>query len=212
MSKRIFIITGEYSGDMHAANVVKQLRELNSDIEIEAVGGQNLKDLGVKLFSDHSKMSAMGLSPKIIWNHYKLGKNLLTYLKETYKPDLVLLVDYGAFNLKMAKYLHKAGIKTNYYIPPQIWASRRWRINTIKKYIDEVLCIFPFEEDLYKSHGIKTKFCGHPLINKMPAPADKQAFFEQYGLDLNKKLVAVFPGSRKFELHYLMDLFMELRK
>ena len=154
-------------------------------------------------------MSAMGLSPKIIWNHYKLGKNLLTYLKETYKPDLVLLVDYGAFNLKMAKYLHKAGIKTNYYIPPQIWASRKWRINTIKKYIDEVLCIFPFEEDLYKSHGIKTKFCGHPLINKMPAPADKQAFFEQYGLDLNKKLVAVFPGSRKFELHYLMDLFIQ---
>jgi len=212
MSKRIFIITGEYSGDMHAANVVKQLRELNSDIEIEAVGGQNLKDLGVKLFSDHSKMSAMGLSPKIIWNHYKLGKNLLTYLKETYKPDLVLLVDYGAFNLKMAKYLHKAGIKTNYYIPPQIWASRKWRINTIKKYIDEVLCIFPFEEDLYKSHGIKTKFCGHPLINKMPAPADKQAFFEQYGLDLNKKLVAVFPGSRKFELHYLMDLFIQSSK
>lgn len=212
MSKRIFIITGEYSGDMHAASVVKQLRELNSDIEIEAVGGQNLKDLGVKLFSDHSKMSAMGLSPKIIWNHYKLGKNLLTYLKETYKPDLVLLVDYGAFNLKMAKYLHKAGIKTSYYIPPQIWASRKWRINTIKKYIDEVLCIFPFEEDLYKSHGIKTKFCGHPLINKMPAPADKQAFFEQYGLDLNKKLVAVFPGSRKFELHYLMDLFIQSSK
>lgn len=210
--KKIFIITGEHSGDIHAANVAKHLLELNPDIKIEAIGGKNLRDLGINLFSDHSKMSAMGLSPKIIWNHLRLGINLVNYLKNEYKPDLVLLIDYGVFNLKMAKHLKKAGIKTNYYIPPQIWASRKWRINTIKKYVDRVFCIFPFEKDIYESYGIKTTYCGHPLISQLPKKANKEVFFEKHGLDINKKLVSVFPGSRTFELKNLMSLFISSAK
>ena len=210
--KKIFIITGEHSGDIHAANVAKHLLELNPDIKIEAIGGKNLRDLGINLFSDHTKMSAMGLSPKIVWNHLRLGINLVNYLKNEYKPDLVLLIDYGVFNLKMAKHLKKAGIKTNYYIPPQIWASRKWRINTIKKYVDRVFCIFPFEKDIYESYGIKTTYCGHPLISQLPEKANKEVFFEKHGLDINKKLVAVFPGSRTFELKNLMSLFISSAK
>ena len=210
--KKIFIVTGEHSGDMHAANVAKHLFELLPDVQIEAIGGKNLKDLGIKLFSDHSKMSAMGLSPKIIWNHLRLGINLVNYLKNEFKPDLVLLIDYGVFNLKIAKHLKKAGIKTNYYIPPQVWASRKWRIHTIKKYIDRVFCIFPFEKEMYESYGIKTTYCGHPLISQLAEPADKKVFFENHGLDINKKLVAVFPGSRTFELKNLMSLFLSAAK
>lgn len=210
--KKVFIITGEHSGDIHAANVAKHLLEMSPDIQIEAIGGKNLRDFGIKLFSDHSKMSAMGLTPRIVWNHLRLGINLVNYLKNDYKPDLVLLIDYGVFNLKMAKHLKKAGIKTNYYIPPQVWASRKWRIHTIKKYVDRVFCIFPFEKDMYESYGIKTTYCGHPLISQLPEKADKNSFFENHGLDVNKKLIAVFPGSRLFELKNLMSLFIKSAK
>lgn len=210
--KKIFIITGEYSGDMHASNVAKHLLEINSDIQIEAIGGENLKNLGIKLFSDHSKMSAVGLTPKIVWNHLTLGARLIKYLTKEYKPDLVLLIDYGVFNLKMAKFLKKAGIKTNYYIPPQVWASRKHRIKTIKKYVDEVFCIFPFEKEMYESYGIKTTYCGHPLISQLPPKADREEFFTQHGLDKNKKLVSIFPGSRIFELKNLMSVFVKSAK
>ena len=210
--KKIFIITGEYSGDIHASNVAKRLKELHPDIMIEGVGGDNLKSVGVKLFSDQKIMGAMGLTPAIVLNHFVLGKHIVDYLTREYKPDLVILIDYGTFNLNIAKVLKKAKIKTFYYIPPQIWASRKWRINTVKKNIDEVLCIFPFEKELYESHGIKTHYCGHPLVSQLPPKADRDVFFEKYNLDKNKKLISIFPGSRPFELKNLMNVFIKTAK
>ena len=207
--KKIFIVTGEYSGDIHASHVVKALRLINPDIEIEGVGGDNLKASGVKLFSDQKKMGAVGISPSIIFNHFILGKKIVDYLTKEYKPDLVLLIDYGAFNLNISKFLKRAGIKVFYYIPPQVWASRKWRINTIKKNIDEVLCIFPFEKQMYEKCGIKTHYCGHPLVSQLPDRANKKEFFEKHGFDVNKKLVSIFPGSREFELKYLMKTFIK---
>ena len=207
--KKIFIVTGEYSGDIHASHVVRALRSINPDIEIEGVGGDNLKASGVKLFSDQKKMGAVGVSPSIIFNHLILGKKIVDYLTKEYKPDLVLLIDYGAFNLNISKFLKKAGIKVFYYIPPQVWASRKWRINTIKKNIDEVLCIFPFEKQMYEKCGIKTHYCGHPLVSQLPDRANKKEFFEKHGFDVNKKLVSIFPGSREFELKYLMKTFIK---
>ena len=207
--KKLFIITGEYSGDIHASHVVEALKAINPDVEIEGVGGENLRTAGVKLFSDQKKMGAVGLSPKIIIDHITLGKRVVDYLINDYKPDLVLLIDYGAFNLSVSKFLKRVGIKVFYYIPPQVWASRKWRINTIKKNIDEVLCIFPFEKELYESYGIKTHYCGHPLVSQLPPKADRDNFFEKHGFDKNKKLISIFPGSREFELKYLMQVFIK---
>ncbi len=207
--KKLFIITGEYSGDIHASHVVSELKKMYPDLVVEGIGGDNLKNEGVKLFADHKKMSAVGISPAIIWNHIKLGKLVVDYLKNEFKPDLVLCIDYGAFNLNVAKFLKKAGIKVFYYIPPQVWASRKWRINAIKKYIDKVLCIFPFEKPMYESYGIPTHYCGHPLVSQLAPRADKEKFFKDHGFDLNKKLVSVFPGSRKFELKQLMKVFIK---
>lgn len=207
--KKLFIVTGEYSGDIHASHVVNALSSLNTDIEIEGVGGENMERAGVKLFSNHSKMASVGLSLQMIINHFLLGKKLLNYLVNDYKPDAVLLIDYGGFNLRLAGFLKKHGIKVIYYIPPQVWASRKGRINKIKKNIDEVLCIFPFEKELYEAHGIKTHYCGHPLVSQLPEKVDRKAFFEKHGLDLNKKLVSIFPGSREFELKYLMNVFIK---
>lgn len=210
--KKLFIITGEYSGDIHASHVVQELKKHNADIEIEGIGGENLKAVGVKLFSDHKKMSAVGLSLKILADHITLGKRLVNYLKDEYKPDLVLCIDYGAFNLNISKFLKKAGIKVFYYIPPQVWASRKWRINTIKKYIDKVLCIFPFEKPMYDEYGIANHYCGHPLVSQLPQKADREEFFEKHGLNKNKKLVSIFPGSRVFELKQLMGIFIRSAK
>ena len=207
--KKLFIITGEYSGDIHASHVVKELRKINPDIEIEGIGGDNLRNAGVKLFSDQKKMGAVGLSPKIILDHFTLGKRVVDYLIKDYNPDLVLLIDYGVFNLNISKFLKKAGIKVFYYIPPQVWASRKWRINTIKKNIDEVLCIFPFEKEMYEKYGIKCHYCGHPLVSQLASKADKNEFFDKHGFDKNKKLVSIFPGSREFELKNLMKVFVK---
>ena len=207
--KKLFVITGEYSGDRHAADVVSEIKKLSSDVQIEAVGGENLKKVGVKLFCDHSKMSAMGFNLKIILNHINLGKKIAKYLKEEYKPDMVLLTDYGGFNLNLSKVLKKYGFKIYYYIPPQIWASRKWRLNTVKKCIDKVLTIFPFEKEMYESEGIDAEFVGHPLLEEMPAKFDRDKYFEEIGLDKNKKLVAVFPGSRVFEVKTLTEIFLE---
>lgn len=210
--KKLFIITGEYSGDIHAANVVRELKVLDCDLQIEGIGGINLEKEGVKLFATQEKMSAMGISPKIIVDHFKLGKSVVDYLKNEYKPDIVLLIDYGAFNLSVAGFLHAAGIKIFYYIPPQVWASRKYRINLIKKFVDKVLCIFPFEKQLYAQYGIDTHYCGHPLVSQLPPAAGKREFFRNHGLDIEKKLVSVFPGSRKFELENLMGVFKETVK
>ena len=207
--KKLFIITGEYSGDIHASHVVEALRAVNPDIEIEGIGGENLRRAGVKLFSDQKKMGAVGLSPKIVIDHLLLGKRVVDYLTKEYKPDLVLLIDYGVFNLNISKFLRRAGIKTFYYIPPQVWASRKWRINTIKKNIDEVLCIFPFEKEMYESYGIKTHYCGHPLVSQLPEKANREEFLTKHGFEKNKKLVSIFPGSRVFELKFLMKVFVK---
>lgn len=211
MQKKIFIITGEHSGDIHAGKVVEELKKMSSDFIFEGIGGENLKKAGVKLFSDQKKMSAVGFSFKILFDHITLGKRLVDYLTKDYKPDIVLLIDYGAFNLSIAKFLKKKSPETKifYYIPPQIWASRKWRINIIKKYVDKILCIFPFEKEIYETKKIETSYCGHPLVCQLPAPADRNEFFERHGLDKNKKLVSIFPGSRVFELKTLMTIFVK---
>ena len=212
--KKLFIITGEYSGDIHAAKVVSELKKLNPAIEVEAVGGENLARQGVKLFSNHDKMSAMGLTPKIILNHIFLGKKVADYLTKEYKPDLVLLVDYGTFNLNISKLLKHAGIKTYFYIPPQIWASRKWRLRTVKNTINKVLTIFPFENKMYEEKGIKAQFVGHPLVDELPVfnKGEKDALYEKYGFEKNKKLISIFPGSRPFELKFLFKRFVDAAK
>lgn len=210
--KKLFVVTGEYSGSMHATRVVECIKSQSPDIEIEGIGDENLEKAGVKLFADHSKMSAVGLNFGILFNHIILGKKVVDYLINDYKPDMVLLVDYGAFNTKIAGFLKKAGIKVYYYIPPQVWATRKHRIKEIKRNVDKILCIFPFEVEMYKSYGIDVHYCGHPLVKQLPEKADRDAFFEKYGIDKSKKLVSIFPGSRSFELKFLMKIFIKSAK
>jgi len=209
-TKKIFIITGEHSGDLHASCAVKALKKTMPDIIIEAVGGENLQNQGVKLFRDHSnsEMGVVGISPQAIINHIQLGLDIINYLKNEFKPDLVLLVDYGGFNLRMARELKKHGIETFYYISPQVWASRRGRINMIKKYVSKLMVIFPFEENLHRSKGVNVEYVGHPLISQLDREFSKEEFVKMNGLNPHKKIIGIFPGSRKMELKYMMSVFL----
>jgi lipid-A-disaccharide synthase len=201
---KLFIITGDYSGDVHAARVAHALRKQEPDIQIEAVGGRNLQALGVPLFSDQSRMNRMGLGSVLgAPYHYFLGKRIIAHLK-TFRPDAVLLIDYGVFNLIMAREIKKLGIPVFYFIPPQVWASRKGRISKIKASVDHVFCIFPFEEPLYQSHGIPVTYVGHPLIGELPPAANRVAFCQSHGLNPNQPLIGIFPGSRKMEIDYLL--------
>ena len=210
--KKLFVITGEHSGDMHAGKVVEILKSQHSEIEVHGIGGENLKKAGATIFCDHSKMSGFGLNFKMIIEHLALEKDVCEYILDEYKPDAVLLIDYGTFNLRVAKRLKGKGIKVLHYIPPQVWASRKWRIKGIKKYVDKVLCIFPFEVEMYKNEGIDVQYCGHPLVKQLPEKADKRDFFEKYGLDIDRPLVSIFPGSRPLELAFLAKTFIKSAK
>lgn len=207
--KKVFIITGEYSGDIHGGKVLEILKTVMPDIEVEAIGGENLRRAGAKIFCGHEKMSGFGFNFKMAFEHLRLEKKVANHILNEFKPDLVLLIDYGTFNLRVAKRLKGSGIKVFHYIPPQVWASRKWRIKGIKKYVDKVLCIFPFEVEMYRKYGIDVHYCGHPLIKQLPPPADKKDFFLRHGLDMNKPLVSIFPGSRPLELQFLADTFMK---
>lgn len=207
--KKIFIITGEHSGDIHGAKVVEVLKSLNPEILVHGIGGDNLKNAGVTLFCDHSKMSGFGLNFKMIVDHLALEKDVCEYILDEFQPDIVLLIDYGAFNLRVAKRLKNSKIKVFHYIPPQVWASRKWRIKSIKKYIDKVLCIFPFEVDMYKNEGVEVHYCGHPLVKQLPLRANKEEFFNKHGFDISKPLVSIFPGSRPLELAFLAKTFIK---
>jgi len=208
MSK-LFIVTGEYSGDTHAGYVVDEIRKISSDTEIEAIGGIILKSKGIKLFSDHSNMSGFGLSLKMIFDHLNLGQNLVEYLKNDFKPDAVLLIDYGGFNLKIAQALKGSGIKVFYYICPQLWATRKGRIKAIKKYVDKVFLTLPFEKEIYDDRQIPAQFVGHPLVTQLPKAYDRQAFIAENNLNPDKKIVGIFPGSRIFELKNLFKTFID---
>ena len=210
--KKVFIITGEHSGDMHAGKVAEILKAQNPNIEIQGIGGENLKNAGVTLFCDHSKMSGFGINLKMIIDHLSLEKDVCEYILDEFNPDVILLIDYGTFNLRVAKRLRGKGIKVLHYIPPQVWASRKWRIKGIKKYVDKVLCIFPFEVEMYKKEGIDVHYCGHPLVKQLPSHANTEAFVEKYNRDLNRPLVSIFPGSRPLELAFLAKTFIKSAK
>lgn len=210
--KKIFIITGEYSGDIHAGKVLEILKQQMPDIIVEGIGGDNLQNAGAKIFCDHSKMSGFGLNFRMIVDHLLLEKKVADYILNNFKPDLVLLIDYGTFNLRVAKRLKGHGIKVFHYIPPQVWASRKWRIRGIKKYIDKVLCIFPFEIAMYQKEGIDVHYCGHPLVKQLPPKANRNEFFQKHNLDTKRPLVSVFPGSRPLELKFFGKLFISAAK
>jgi lipid-A-disaccharide synthase len=201
---RIFVITGDASGDIHGSVAIRRFQQLLPQLEIEAIGGPQIAATGVKIFHSQQKMGVLGAGVfAAMPTHYLLGQRLIRYLKG-WKPDAVLLIDYGMFNLWIAGKLKRLGIRVFYYIPPQVWASRGGRIHRIQRDIDHVFGIFPFEEALYRSYGIPFTFVGHPLLEQLPPRPDRTVFCKAHGLDPALPIIGLFPGSRKLEIQSLL--------
>ncbi|MBI2786967.1 MAG: lipid-A-disaccharide synthase, partial [Legionella longbeachae] len=167
--KRIVIIAGEESGDAHASVLIRQLKAANPNIEISGIGGQHMADAGATLISDLARFGVTGFTEVLL--HLKIIRQAFLAIKKhlnQQKPDLLILVDYPGFNLRLAQYAKKKlGIKILYYISPQIWAWKAKRIHLIKQCIDKMAVILPFEKILYEKEQVPVNFVGHPLIEKI---------------------------------------------
>ena len=204
------IIAGEASGDLHGAGVVRELKKKNPKLEIFGVGGDRMKAAGMQLIYHINELSFMGFAE--VLRHLPVirsVKRALEMVLKFRKPDAVLLIDYPGFNLPFAATAKRNGVKVVYYISPQVWAWHRSRIKQMRGIVDKMLVIFPFEEDLYRKEGVDAEFVGHPLLEVLRSSLDRKGFFKRYGLDPDKRLLGLFPGSRLQEIE---NIFPQMLK
>lgn len=209
-SPRLMIVVGEASGDLHGANLIHELKKTHPEISCYGIGGEKMRSAGVDTLVDASELSVAGLVEVI--KHYPRLNNILKRMRQELKdnpPDLLVLIDSPDFNLRLAKTAKKNGIKIMYYISPQIWAWRFSRIKTIKKYVDMMAVVFPFEAKFYKNAGVPAEYVGHPLVNDAIVTVEKDEFFGAEKLDKNKKLIGLFPGSRASEIENNYPVLIE---
>lgn len=211
---RIVIVAGEESGDHHAADLVRQLKTVYPNLEVSGIGGKHLKAAGAHLISDLARYAVTGLTEIIPFLRifHKALQDIKLHLSAQ-KPDLLILVDYPAFNLRLAKYAKKKlGLKIIYYISPQIWAWKGKRIHLIKECVDRMAVIFPFEKTIYEKAGVPVSFVGHPLIKKVESAQDKVSSRTSLRLPLNEQIIALLPGSRNSEIERHLPILVDTAK
>ena len=208
--RNIFIVTGEASGDLHAAKLVKDVHKLDPSITFSGMGGINMQKAGVNIIIDFTNLAAMGLFDVLrhLTKFYSARKIIYKTLTND-PPDLLILIDFSGFNLRLVKKAKQAGIKILYYITPQVWASRQRRVKTMRKYIDQLAVIFPFEVNFYKQFDMPVTFVGHPLANTVHATMDKDFAKQKFALNSEYKTIGLFPGSRKGEIKRLLPVMLE---
>lgn len=210
---KYYIIAGEASGDLHASNLMKALKKNRPHSEFRFWGGDLMKNQGGTLVKHYKDLAFMGFlevvkNLKTILNNIKFCKKDIA----EYRPDVLILVDYPGFNLRIAKFAKSLGIKVIYYISPQLWAWKEGRVKTIKKYVDEMLVILPFEEKFYQKHQVKAHFVGHPLLDAVSdlPPISAQEFKQKHQLN-SKEIIALLPGSREQEVKKMLRLMLSVR-
>ena len=205
---RLLVVCGETSGEAHAAGVVSHLREMTPGTgwKVFGSGGEKLRAQGAEILLDVSRLSAIGPRAALanLGSYLSLRKQILSRARRE-RPDLALLVDFPDFNLPLARRLKRMGIPVCYYISPQLWAWRKSRIRQIRKYIDLMLVIFPFEEDFYRKHGVKACYVGNPTAARLAAFEIGPGTGDESG----KPVVALLPGSRAREVELLLPLQLE---
>ena len=205
--KNIFIITGEASGDMHASSLVKQLKGKRPDIKFFGIGGPYLQNENIKLIHNYNEINFIGFS-SVLKNFPKIQSVLLdtiNFIREL-NPDLIILVDFPGFNLKLAEKIRKfySG-KIIYYISPQFWAWHKSRVKKIIKYVDRMLVVFPFEVDFYEKENIKADYVGHPLLNKI------EEFLKTNSKTESEKIrIGLLPGSRQEEVQRILPTLVDV--
>jgi len=207
---RILLITGEISGDIYGALLIKMMKRINPGFQFTAIGGPRIRMLGVENLFSAEKLALIGL-PKFseLKKYWFVYKTIKEFLKER-KVDLVILIDFPGFNLKIAKIAKKMGYPVIYYVAPQVWAWNKGRIKIIKKYVDRLYVILPFEKEFFQKYGIDTVFLGHPLVDLANVNISKKIFNEIYGLNSEAPIVSFFPGSREAEVEKHIPFFLKI--
>lgn len=204
-SHRFLIVAGEASGDMYGAEVARELTRKFPGCEIYGLGGARMRQAGVQLEGDISHTAVVGPFEVIgyLGTLYGVFRRLAERV-EVEPPTAAILIDFPDFNLRLAKRVKDAGSPVVYYISPQVWAWREGRVNQIRKLVNKMLVIFPFEEELYRRAGVDVEFVGHPLMDMVHATKSKEEFCKSYKLDTRKPIVALLPGSRRKEVRYIL--------
>ncbi|HOX54235.1 MAG: lipid-A-disaccharide synthase [Candidatus Omnitrophica bacterium] len=205
--KKIFIIAGEASGDMHGAHLAQEIRSMDGSIKMYGLGGEKMQAAGVEILYNLVDFAVVGFIE--VLKHYgefkKIFYNLLDRIEKE-RPEAVILIDYPGFNLRLAKKLKERNIKVIYYISPQIWAWGKGRIRLIKRCINKMIVILKFEEALYKKYGVDATFIGHPLLDVAKPSMSKKDFLRTCNLSENLKTVALLPGSREKEVERILPV------
>ena len=204
--KRYYIIVGEASGDLHAANLIKELLLLDKNAQFQGFGGEKMHKEGLVLTKHYKDMAFMGfwevlMNLFVIRNHFKQAKKEIL----EFNADVLILVDYPGFNMRMAKFAKKHKIKVVYYITPQIWAWKESRVNKLRRDVDLLLPVLPFECSFFAKHSVDFNYVGHPLLDALKDLDSKN-------IESEKPIIAILPGSRKQEIANSLPIMMEVAK
>jgi lipid-A-disaccharide synthase len=208
---KYYIIAGEASGDLHGSNLIKSLSQLDNQIEVRAWGGDLMQDAGAKIVKHYRELAFMGFV-EVIKNLGTILKNISFCKKDIldFNPDVLILIDYPGFNLRIAKWAKSKGIKVVYYISPQIWAWKESRIKTIKSSVDKMLVILPFESDFYDKWNYKVDYVGHPLVEVVDSFIQNQIKPRKDWE--SRSIIGILPGSRKQEINIKLPIMLEVAK
>ena len=201
-------MSGEASGDLHGANLAREIRKQDPSIGLYGVGSKQMKDAGVKMLADASEISVVGITAVLthIGAIYRVFTKLKRFLKDE-RPDILVLIDFPDFNIRLGKAARKLGIPVVYYISPQVWVWRKGRIKTIAGIVKAMIVVFPFEVPLYEKAGVDVRFVGHPLTDVVRSDLTAGQAKQVLGLETARRTIALLPGSRKSEIvHLLPDM------
>jgi lipid-A-disaccharide synthase len=205
------IVTGEASGDLHGANLIRAARELEPTLQFFGVGGSRMAAAGCEILVRGEEIAVMGLVEII--GHFpvirRAFKRIKALLQGPQRPDALVLIDFPEFNLRLAKAAKQAGVPVLYYVSPQVWAWRRGRVKKIAAVVDRLAAIFPFEPELYQGLDIQVEYVGHPLLDEFHVSTERGAYLEALGIDPARPVVGIFPGSRRNELRYNFAVMLE---
>jgi lipid-A-disaccharide synthase len=209
-TKRILLIAGETSGDRLGAHLVQAMRDIDPNIECFGFGGDCMKQAGVDVLMHSRDLAIVGFfevikKQKIIRRAFRTIRTIL----QNNPPDLVVLIDYPGFNLRISKHAKKAGIKVLYYTSPQIWAWKYGRIKTIRRTVDHMAVLFPFEEKIYQKENVPVTFVGHPISQKARPTLTKDDAYKHFQLDPSRPVIGLFPGSRDNEIRTLLPIIAD---
>jgi len=207
---RIGIVAGEASGDFLAADLIKAIKMICPEVQVEGIGGERMQSEGCRILHPSEKLAVMGLIEVAgqFLELWKIRKQLLEHFAK-FPPDVFIGIDAPDFNLGLERSLHDLGIKTVHYVSPSVWAWRQYRVKKIIYSTDLMLVLFPFEQEIYRQHQIQVKYTGHPLVDKIVPVADKLPVRQKLGLPADVKIIAIMPGSRQSELERMLSIQLD---